>query len=320
MILITGANGLLGSFIANHLAESGMEVVGLVRATSDLSLLKRDNPNLFLEQGDIIDIPSLISLFEKHDIKKVVHAAAIVSFLRKDKYLMEKVNVEGTRNILNIAAKYKVQKFIHISSVAALGRAYRGQLDETAVWKNSAYNTTYGLTKHDAELEVWRAQVEGLSTVILNPSLILAPATGRTSGRFFDYLLKQPKFYPTGKLNYVDVRDVASLVHLFLSNSIENERFIVNAGTISYKDFFDKAAQKKGLRAPSIPVKKVFGRMALIGETLRSKLLGKEPLLTSESLRSSRSKVSFDNTKIITQTDYNFKSLEETIDWVWSNF
>ena len=321
MILITGANGLLGSFLCNYLLEHNLAVVGLVREGADLSLLNKEHPKFHLFSGDVLDVISLISLFDKYDIKKVIHAAAVVSYAKKDRTRMERVNIEGTRNMVNICLAHNVKKFLFVSSVAALGRKFSGKVDENTPWVNSVYNTFYGITKRAAEIEVWRGQVEGLNTVIINPSLILAAADGhRSSSRFFSYLKKEPLFYPTGNLNYVDIRDVAKITLNLLESDVVNERFIVSADSISYKDFFHRTATQAGLRSPSIPVKNNLGKLALIGESVLSKLLNREPMLTSESLVTSKSKVSFDNKKIISFLNYQFLPLSETINWVWGQY
>lgn len=321
MILITGANGLLGSFLCNHLLEHNEKVVGLVREGADLSLLNINHPNFRLFTGDVLDISSLISLFDTYPITKVIHAAAIVSFSSSDRDKMEKVNVEGTKNILNICLSRNVTRFVFISSVAALGRTSTGKVNEETLWVTSPYNSFYGITKRAAELEVFRAQVEGLSTVIINPSLILAAADGiRSSSRFFSYLKKEPLFYPTGNLNYVDIRDVAEITKKLLESDVQNERFIISAASISYKEFFETAAMIAGLKPPTVPVKKYLGLLALAGESILSKLLYRKPMLTSETLRTSKSTVAFDNKKILTFLDYNFISLSDTIDWVWKQY
>lgn len=321
MVLITGANGLLGSFLCNHLLENNQKVVGLVREGADLSLLYTDHPELNLFTGDILDISSLTSLFDTHAIKKVIHAAAIVSFSRNDRDEMEKVNIEGTKNILNVCLTRDVKRFVFISSVSALGRTSTGKVDEETPWINSTWNSFYGITKRAAELEVYRAQIEGLNTVILNPSLILSAADGkRSSSRFFSYLKKEPLFYPTGNLNYVDIRDMAEITLKILDSNVQNERFIISAATISYKEFFQKAAVLEGLKPPSIPVKKYLGLMALAGESLLSKLLNRKPMLTLETLRTSKSMVSFDNKKVLNFIDHQFFTLPDTINWVWEQY
>ncbi|MGK7391859.1 MAG: NAD-dependent epimerase/dehydratase family protein [Candidatus Cyclobacteriaceae bacterium M2_1C_046] len=321
MILITGANGLLGSYLTNELLSQNYEVVGLVREDSDLSLLDQTNQNLHLHKGDILDITSLQELFKVYPVKKVVHAAAVVSYQPKDYERMYQINVEGTKNIVNISLENEVKKFLHVSSVAALGRSSNGTIDENTSWSSSGYNSKYGVSKKEAELEVWRAQMEGLKTVIINPSLILAPGDGnRSSSRFFSFIKTESLFYPTGNLNYVDIRDVTEIAIKLLKSDIENNRFIVNAGTISFKDFFIKAADHQGLKAPKIPVKKITGRLALLMDKIRSKVGNKEPMLSAESLRVSRSKIRFDNSKIKGILNFQFRSLDESIKWVWQEF
>lgn len=321
MILITGANGLLGSFLIKELLRQNHEVVGLVRESSDLSLLDQNQKNLHLYNGDILDITGLQKLFREFPVKKVIHAAAVVSFQPRDYEMMHYINVEGTKNIVNVALENEVDKFLHISSVAALGRSSNGTVDERTSWNSSGYNSRYGISKKEAELEVWRAQVEGLKTVIINPSLILAPADGiRSSSRFFSYIKGENLFYPTGDLNYIDIRDVVEITINLLHSDIENNRFVLNAGSISYKDFFTKAAEYQGLRAPKYPVKKITGEMALLVDKIRSTIGNKKPMLSAESLLVSRSKVRFDNSKIKGKLNIQFRSLDESIKWVWEGF
>src|SRR5690606_13995267 len=89
---------------------------------------------------------------------------------------------------------------------------------------------------------------------------------------------------------------------------------------VSYKEFFTKAADAAGLKPPSLPVKKNIGMLALAGDFLRSKLLRRQPMLTAESLRTSRRTVTFDNKKITDFLNYQFLTLENSIDWVWKQY
>lgn len=318
MILITGANGLLGSFLANTLAVQGNQVLAFVRENADLSLLDHKNENIQLFFGDVLDIESLRKAFNDLPISKVVHSAAIVSYQPGDYEKMHVVNIEGTKNIVNISLQYSLDKFVFISSVAALGRSSSGIVDEETAWNNTGYNSKYGISKREAELEVWRGQIEGLNTVILNPSLILAPADGkRSSSRLFSFLKLEKSFYPTGTLNYIDIRDAVDIIIEFLYNEINNDRYILNAGTVPYKDFFIQAANIKGLNPPKYPVKKITGILALFADKLRSKIGNKESMLSAESLRVSRSNVRFDNSKIKRKLNFKFRSLDESIEWVW---
>lgn len=321
MILVTGASGLLGSFITNELLEKGEKVIGLVRSSSDLSLLDSDHPSLTLYEGDIMDLVSLERLFTDFSITAVIHTAAIVSFQPDDYDKMYQVNVIGTRNMVDVSLKYEAERFLHISSVAALGRSSKGKVTEKTKWFSGSFNSKYGISKKEAEIEVWRGQVEGLSTLILNPSLILAPADGkRSSSKLFKFISKDQWFYPVGDLNYVDIRDVVEVVLKVLDMKLENDRYIVSAGAISYKDFFTKVATLGGYRVPKFPVKKIFAYVALFMDNTRSFISRQRPMLSTESLRVSRSKVVFDNSKIKDKLNFRFRSLDDSVKWVWKEF
>ena len=87
---------------------------------------------------------------------------------------MYQVNVEGTANVVNIALEQGIRRFVHVSSVASLGRtADGGVVNEEKKWEETKVNTHYARSKYKAELHVWRGISEGLEGVILNPSTIL---------------------------------------------------------------------------------------------------------------------------------------------------
>ena len=107
-------------------------------------------------------------------------------------------------------------------------------------------NSVYAKSKYLAELEVFRGQEEGLSTVILNPSVILAPADwNQSSAQLFKYVWKQRPFYIDGFLNYVDVRDVASCAYQLLQMQRSKLNDLLSAPVIFLiKDFFEKIANE----------------------------------------------------------------------------
>src|SRR5690606_35895892 len=98
MILVTGANGLLGSFICDDLYKSGISFKAMVRKTSDLRLLNKI-PTKQIVEGDLFDVLDLEGLLR--GITTVIHCAGFVSFHEKDKKILFKTNVEGTKNIVN---------------------------------------------------------------------------------------------------------------------------------------------------------------------------------------------------------------------------
>jgi nucleoside-diphosphate-sugar epimerase len=173
MVLVTGGTGFLGAYIIKELVGQGYSVRAIRRSSKLPSFVSPDilNKAQWVE-GDILDVVSLDEAME--GIEQVIHSAAVVSFVKKDRKNMYQVNVEGTANVVNMALEKKVKRFVHLSSVAALGRtAGGGHVNEEKKWEESKVNTHYAKTKYKAELEVWRGISEGLEAVILNPSTIL---------------------------------------------------------------------------------------------------------------------------------------------------
>ena len=123
-------------------------------------------------KGDILDVVSLSEAME--GIDTVIHAAAKVSFHPKEKAALYKVNIEGTTNVVNMALEKNVKRFVHVSSVAAIGRTKRDEMvTEEKKWQQTNMNTQYAISKHYAEMEAWRGMGEGMDVVIINPTTIL---------------------------------------------------------------------------------------------------------------------------------------------------
>ena len=325
-ILITGITGLVGSFTARRFLQSGFEVSGLKRVNSDLCLLQDIESQIVWYEADILDILALEKAIE--NVNCVVHAAAIVSFAPKDRNRMFKTNVEGTINVVNLCLEKKIKKLCFVSSVAALGRKipngnienYIIKIDEKATWEDNELNSNYSKTKYLAEMEVWRGQSEGLNSVIVNPSLILGEADwNKSSTQLLKYVYDEHKFYPEGNLNYVDVEDVAECIFKLTVSDISDERFILSAGQITYKEFFEKVAPKFNKKAPPTLLGKSLTGIVWRMEALRSFLTGNAPLITKETALSSSHFFEYSNVKIKNALNFTFRNLDESLNRICKN-
>ena len=317
MIFITGCNGLIGSYVARNLLAQNYYVRALRRSSSDLSLIKDLESRIEWIEGDINDI----GLLEKclKGVHTVIHTAALVSFSPSEKTTLFKTNVQGTSNLVNVSLKEGVKEFLHISSVAALGRKKNTtHIDENVMWENSSYNTNYAISKYQSELEVWRGMEEGLNVTVVNPSVVLGPGNWNTgSTKIFQYVWNEGKFYTEKEMNYVDVRDVADIVVQLLGNEkAYGRRFILNAGKISYKNFFNKAAEAFHKKAPYVKARLWMGEIAWRLAWLKSLLTGKQSLITKETVRLSQQNFFYNNSKICDFLNFKFRDAEETINWV----
>jgi nucleoside-diphosphate-sugar epimerase len=315
MVFVTGANGLLGSYIVREFLQEGHAVRALRRPGSDISLLADVARQIEWVEGDLFDTHLLGQTISADDM--VVHAAALVSFAPARRAEMFKTNVEGTANMVNVCLEKSVRRFCHVSSVAALGRSKnKTVLDETAAWEESEFNTTYAQTKHLAELEVWRGVAEDLPAVVVNPSVVLGPGDWhRSSTQLFRYASEQKTFYPPGMVNYVDVRDVARVIFLLVGTEITGERFILNAGTASYRELLSEIARRFGKKPPKWVAQPWMLQLAWRAEWLRGQLTGREPLVTRETARTALTHYTYQNNKVRNQLDFTFRSLSETLDW-----
>lgn len=319
MIFLTGATGLVGSFICRKIIQEGYPVKAMKRSSSDLSLLHDIKDQIEWVEADLLDILSLKQAME--GCTKIVHSAGLVSYHKQDAELLYKINVEGTANLVNAAVSQKIQQLVHISSVAAIGRSSKQDvIDENFKWSEADEHTAYGQSKYQAELEVFRGAMEGLEVVVLNPALVLGPGPlDRSSAQIFNYVKEEKSFYPEGLMNYVDARDLASIAAAALQGKLpEGERFIISAGFIPYKTFFEQVASVMQKKAPFIRANSYLLQIAYILETIRAKVKGKKPLITRETLKLSKQRLKFNNTKIKQALDYQFIPLEETIRWTCS--
>lgn len=315
-VLVTGGTGFIGSYIIKELIEKGYSVRALRRHTSKLPFYI--SPDIFNKvewiDGDVLDVVSLDEAME--GIDSVIHSAAVISFFRKDRKQMYKINIEGTTNVVNIALEKKIKRFVHISSVAAVGRTPGGgHVDEEKKWEDNKFNTHYAITKYKSELEVWRAIAEGLNAVIVNPSTVIGYGDWNTSScRIFKTVYDEFAWYPTGVNGFVDVEDVAKAALLLMKSDINEQRFIVNGDNWPFQQLFNTIADNFRKKRPYKQATPFMGEVAWRMERVKSFLTRKKPLLTKETAAVAYTKTHFDNQKILSALPgFSFTSLEESI-------
>lgn len=316
MILITGANGLIGSYVVRRFLAEGEKVGIFVRKNSDLSLLSEVHDKVSFFYGDISDINALREALEKAN--KVVHCAAIVSFGGVDEETMFKINVDGTKNVVNACIEAGVSQLVYISSVAAIGRDPKlTTTDENALWTESPFNSAYAKSKYLAELEVWRGIEEGLCASMVNPSIVLGKGDwNRSSTVIFKNIFNGIAFYPTGSTNVVDVLDVAEAVYMLAKHNISGERYIISGHNIKYKDFFKSIAEGFEKKPPTIKMDK---SLAIILYYISLPILYffyKKRSINAETILISSSDFRYDNSKFMKRFGFSYRPLNETIERV----
>ena len=313
MYFITGVTGLVGSTMVKALALQGKKVKVLHRPESDLNLLDELN-------GDIVKVEGYLNDFHllKEELKGVdtiIHAAALVSFEKKDHNDIYDTNVEGTACIVNAALESNIKNFIHISSVAAIGRTKKDNIiNENSQWAESSLNSVYGKSKYLGELEVWRGFEEGLKGFILNPSIILGKGDwNKSSARLMKFIYEHHSHYPEGTLNYVDLRDVRDIILKLLDKNIKGERYILNGGTCTYKELFEYTSTIMNITSIRKPISNT--KLALLQrvEAIKAFITGKKALITPETVKNLQYSFTYDSSKIRKEVDHEFRDLKHTL-------
>jgi nucleoside-diphosphate-sugar epimerase len=322
MILVTGGTGFIGAYIIKELVEKGYPVRAIRRSTKLPFFI---SPDIFNKvewvSGDVLDVISLEEAM--NGVDAVIHSAAVISFLKKERKNMYQVNVDGTANVVNIALEQNVKRLVHISSISALGRTANGEhITEEKKWAESKLNTHYGISKQKAEIEVWRALGEGLNGVIINPSTVLGFGDWHNgSCALFKNSYKEFPFYTNGINGFVDVEDVAELAVLMMESNITEERFIVNSENRDFHWLMNTIADGFGKKRPSREASALLSEIAWRLEKIKSLTTGHKPLLTKETAKIARSKTYWENDKLLKALpQFSFTPLEETIRKACSNY
>jgi dihydroflavonol-4-reductase len=316
-ILVTGANGLLGSHIIRHLLLNDVkfDIIALVRENSDLSLLIPYLSKIRISNCSLFDICELEKLISTVDY--IIHCAALVTFNAGNFNLLKKTNVEGTANLVNLALSTNIKKIVHISSVAALSKSKEIEYyQESSKWNHSAENSDYAISKYQSEQEVWRAMQEGLNATILNPPLILGSGNfQKTSLQIIDKIYSSRGFYPSGGNGFVDVNDVAQIAIKSLSNDYNGERFIVSGINLSYKELYEKifknhqAKQSYQIR----PLPKTLSYILIVFTKYFEMITRKTCILSHQSIVGLSNYPKYDNSKSIKSFNFSYTPIDKTI-------
>jgi ornithine--oxo-acid transaminase len=247
--LITGATGFIGGHLAQRLVEEGRQVRCLVRASSDTSLL--DNLGVEIAVGDLTSARSLAGAAE--GCRNVFHCGAQVSDWATAQEIT-RVNVEGTRNLLEASVAASVQRFVHFSTTDIYGYPGGSAIDETH--GATRFRNWYAQTKLAAETEVRRVdEAHTLDTVILRPATAYGPRSTDVIGEIARAIQNGHMFLVDGGravagLCYVDNLVDAAILAL-RHEAAPGHAFNVSDGLdITWKEFTDALA--KGLGRPPV--------------------------------------------------------------------
>lgn len=313
-VLVTGATGFIGSVLTRQLVAEDANVRILRRETSSLDLLGSVANEVEHAVGDVTYARSLYDAMR--DVDRVFHVAAKVSFAPGDQASLRRVNVEGTANVVNAALEADVDRLVHTSSIAALGRPRtpNSTIDEDTSWQDAPHRTAYARSKRQAEMEVHRGIAEGLEAVFVNPSLVFGVGNAHTNTRRIVDAVRSGWMVavPPGGTNVVDVRDVAAGHRAAMTNGEPGRRYIIGGDNRSWMDIATTLAKAFDVPRPRYTIPAPLLRASSAAAEAVATLTRSPPLLSRETARTACHTYRFDNTRARTELDCTFRPFSDT--------
>jgi dihydroflavonol-4-reductase len=253
-VLVTGANGLLGSNIVRQLSAKGYLVKAMVRKGSDMLSLEGGKFELF--EGEITD-PGHVSIAVM-GCDYVVHAAARTSQFPSNLEAFTKANIDATHNLIEACKEYKVKRFVFVSTANCFTNgSIENPGNESSGFMDWLKGSGYAYSKYLAQMEVLRQAMENaFPAIVVNPTFIIGPYDAKpSSGKLILYACKNYiVFYPPGGKNFVDAEHVAKAISNALKKGKLGESYLLAGKNLTYKDFFCVVKKYTGRRNILIPI------------------------------------------------------------------
>jgi dihydroflavonol-4-reductase len=313
-VLVTGATGFVGAALTRQLVADGVDVRILRRETSSLDLLGPVAGEVEQAVGDVRHARGLYDAMTGVD--RVYHVAGKVSFDRREREVLRRVNAGGTANVVDAALEAGVDRLVHTSSVAALGRPRTAAtpIDEDTVWQDGSHRSAYAHSKRRAELEVHRGIAEGLDAVLVNPALVFGVGEGDTNTRRIVDAVRSGWMVaaPPGGTNVVDVRDVAAGHRAAMARGETGARYILGGDNRSWQSVLGTLATAFGVAPPRYTVPaSVLTAGSLVAEAVAA-VTRTRPVLPRSTARTAAHTYRFDNTRAREELGCSFRAFDET--------
>nr|VFJ68815.1 MAG: dihydroflavonol-4-reductase [Candidatus Kentron sp. FW] len=297
-IFITGATGFVGKELVGKLSQTEHEIHCLVRKTSDIAHLKAAGAKLII--GDVTDKDSICQGMQ--ECQWVFHLANLYSFWEPDKEIFGRVNIEGTRNVMECALETGVAKVIHVSSCATYGCPEDRPFTEDS--EPGLPLSEYARTKRIGDEVVQKLQEErGLPVVMVLPAPVLGAGDPKATGQYVNNLIKRrlpaTMLHDTSMI-FVHVGDVAEGI-LKAAEKQENigEKYLLGKYRLSIREMNEIVKRLSGVPLPfmRLPDFLVMPTAELL--TIMANIFKIPPLwgMSVDQIRTSRKGIDFDGTK-----------------------
>jgi len=312
-VLVTGADGMLGSNIVRELLRRNCKVHCFIESSRTGETL--ENLPVKLYRGDICNPDDLIHIFK--EVEYVIHTAGVTSMWPGRNKISWKVNFHAVKLLVKLSKKYNIRRFVHIGTATSFGHGpIDNPGDEKSPYTNHKYKLDYQDTKYKAQqFLIQEFRKHAFPVIILNPTFMLGPYdSGKGSNQMvlFLYRQKAPGFSPGGK-NYVHVKDVAVAAANALDRGRLGECYITGNVNMSYRDSFRLIAETLDVPPPRMKLPKflAIGYGAVMSAI--ASVTGKPPSVSYKMSRIGCEGCYYSAEKAVSELDMPQSPIEEAV-------
>ncbi len=327
-ILVTGANGFLGSHLVRELLHRGHAVRTLVRSSANRSTineLSTDSSAVEIWPGDITRPDTVRGCAEGCAV--IIHAAALASANPARNPALWAVNLGGTETMIQEAKRAAVERFVYVGTANVFGfGTLQNPGNETRPFAGQHYGSDYMDSKVAATNAVLRAVLQDeLPAVLVHPTFMLGPMDAKpTSGQLLLELYRGRLIgYPAGGKNYIHVADVSTATVNALTTGRIGESYILGNQNMSYREAFALMADIMGVKPPRLPLPPALARLYGVICDAQARLTGCPAMVNGTMVAIANDGHYFGSEKAITelllpQTPIE-RAIKEAFDWFQAN-
>jgi len=311
-ILVTGANGFIGSHVVRSLLQRSYAVRALVRDAPRADLRSLNGLDVELARGDLLKPGTLVDAAA--GCKAVIHTAGLVNTHPLNGWRVWEINLVGTSNVLTAAQHANVEKFIHVASIFALGVGAQGQPVGENVQDNlGGLRIPYIVARRAADAKAEKHLAAGMPIVFVYPTYCIGPGVHNLRAspqrQIVAFLRGQMPFYSSGGLNVVDVRDVAEALVLALEHGGVGVKYLAGGENVTFRELFERLGQAAHRRPPAMQVPHAIAHAG--GWAMQ--WLSRAPLIDAATAQLMRYRWYYDSSKARQELGYAPRPLDETL-------
>jgi dihydroflavonol-4-reductase len=315
-VLVTGASSFLGYHVVRRLNEQGIRPRVLELPGSPLDVLDRlDVERAHGHLGDASSVRAACA-----GVDTVLHLAFRVSVGGGAELLQEmrRINIEGTRQLLQAAAASGVQRAVVTGSSLAVGvNKQPVPLDETARWPEHAFDIPYARNRREAEAEALAQSTPRFAVVSVCPSFTFGPddPTGAPANKLLQAIVSRKlRFTLQVGFGCLDVRDFAAGALLAAERGRAGERYLLSGENVTASELLERVAAIAGIRVPRFRPPTFLLHLLVGALGLYSRLRQKPAPVTREVLQVLGRYAWYDTAKARTELGWTPRPLQQTLE------